>query len=231
VNETKKLAHEKRRKEILQVLRSGGALEQHANLQAEVSRLEAHVDHLKELSEKSSQRKKREAELKIEREQLRERLRTEMDDRSEAIDEAILEYESISSQLYGEAGRLIVDDTVNGPKLSFPIQGELSKGINSMRIFCFDMTLIRLLSRRSIGPGFLVHDSHLFDGVDERQVAIALAVGADTAVKANWQYIVTMNSDEIPPADLFPEGFDVGAHIHPKRLTDAPGGGLFGFEF
>lgn len=230
-NEVKKVQRESRRAEILQILRSGGALEQHANLQAEVARLEHHVTRLKELAGKTSEYRRREADLKIERENLRKRLRSELDEREETIRQAILDYESVSSQLYGDAGRLTIDDTLNGPKLEFPIQGERSKGINSMRIFCFDMTLVRLLSRRGFGPRFLIHDSHLFDGVDERQVATALAVGAATAAAAKWQYIVTMNSDEVPPKELYPEGFDVEKHIHPVRLTDAPGGGLFGFDF
>ena len=38
-------------------------------------------------------------------------------------------------------------------------------------IFCFDLMLADLATRRGLSPGFLIHDSHLFDGVDERQVA------------------------------------------------------------
>ena len=48
-------------------------------------------------------------------------------------------------------------------------------------IFCFDMMLMLLSLRRGRSPGFLVHDSHLFDGVDERQVGKALAIGGNLA--------------------------------------------------
>lgn len=40
----------------------------------------------------------------------------------------------------------------------------------------------------------MIHDSHLFDGVDVRQIAQALLLGA-RAVAENAQYIVTMSSD------------------------------------
>ena len=40
-----------------------------------------------------------------------------------------------------------------------------------MEIFCFDIALQQIVTKRYGGPGFLIHDSHLFDGVDERQVA------------------------------------------------------------
>ena len=99
-----------------------------------------------------------------------------------------------------------------------------------MQIFCFDMMLMRLCMKRKIGPGFLVHDSHLFDGVDGRQVAKALEVGARTAAELGFQYIVTMNSD-----DAFKEtnaNFDLQPYILPTRLTDATeDGGLFGIRF
>ncbi len=44
-----------------------------------------------------------------------------------------------------------------------------------MQIFSFDMMLIVLCQKRGIGPGYLIHDSHLFDGMDTRQIAKALA--------------------------------------------------------
>lgn len=90
--------------------------------------------------------------------------------------------------------------------------------------------LMRLCAKRGTGPGFLVHDSHLFDGVDGRQVVSALKVGSETAEELGFQYIVTMNED-----DAFKEtraGFDVYDHVIPVLLTDAKeDGGLFGFRF
>jgi uncharacterized protein YydD (DUF2326 family) len=92
------------------------------------------------------------------------------------------------------------------------------------------MMLMQLCTKRGLGPGFLVHDSHLFDGVDGRQVAKALEVGARTAEQLGFQYIVTMNSD-----DAFKEtnaNFDLNPYILPTRLTDATeDGGLFGIRF
>ncbi len=83
---------------------------------------------------------------------------------------------------------------------------------------------------RGIGLGFLFHDSHLFDGPDKRQVAKALQVGAQTAEKLGFQYIVTMNEDAVP-SDM-PSHFNFESHVVPTRLTDASeDGGLFGIRF
>ena len=55
---------------------------------------------------------------------------------------------------------------------------------------------MRLCAKRDMGSGFLIHDSHLFDGVDGRQVISALKLGAETAEELDFQYIVTMNEDD-----------------------------------
>ena len=89
---------------------------------------------------------------------------------------------------------------------------------------------MRLLSERGLGTGFLVHDSHLFDGVDERQIANALQVGATLASDFGFQYIVTLNSDTLPSD--YGGNFNVEDYLVPVRLTDATeDGGLFGIRF
>jgi uncharacterized protein YydD (DUF2326 family) len=81
-----------------------------------------------------------------------------------------------------------------------------------------------------IGPKFLIHDSHLFDGVDERQIAKALVVGKQTAEACGWQYIVTLNEDMIP--ESLPKDFILKDYTLPVTLTDDDeDGGLFGFRF
>jgi uncharacterized protein YydD (DUF2326 family) len=99
-----------------------------------------------------------------------------------------------------------------------------------MQIFCFDMMLTLLSIERGRSPGFLIHDSHLFDGVDERQVGTALALGARLAEEHGFQYIVSLNTDDVPSE--VPEGFNINDHILDVRLSDSTDdGGLFGFRF
>src|SRR3546814_9567131 len=84
-------------------------------------------------------------------------------------------------------------DLAGGPQFEVHIDGQRSKGITNMQIFCFDLMLTEISIRNGRGPRFLIHDSHLFDGVDERQVAKALQLGAERAQADGFQYIVTMN--------------------------------------
>jgi uncharacterized protein YydD (DUF2326 family) len=74
---------------------------------------------------------------------------------------------------------------------------------------------MQLCAARGIEPGFVIHDRHLFDGVDERQVAGALAAGAKKPANCKWQNIITMNSDPIPRG--FPDGFNLAPHRLPVR--------------
>ncbi|MBC8002839.1 MAG: DUF2326 domain-containing protein [Opitutaceae bacterium] len=55
-----------------------------------------------------------------------------------------------------------------------------------MRIFCFDRMLMQRMQERKMGPGFLAHDSHLFDGVNGQQII----TGLKAAVRLSFQYIV-----------------------------------------
>jgi uncharacterized protein YydD (DUF2326 family) len=219
-----------RRAQVMGILQSHGALDQFQRLQAETSQQAAVVETLRQRFAAAEKLESTKTELKVERDLLTLRLRRDFTEQSGRIDDAIRAFEETSSQLYESAGSMQVEPTANGPAFKFPMQGSRSKGIKNMQIFCFDMMLMRLCHQRGIGPGFLVHDSHLFDGVDGRQVIRALRVAAQTANELGFQYLVTMNED-----DAFKEteaGFDLGEYVLPVRLTDATeDGGLFGVRF
>ena len=219
-----------RRGEILGILKSYGALEQFLKLQGELGRLESEVQSLRQRFEAAEQLDGTKNELEIERNRLTIRLRRDFAEQKDQLAEAIVAFEETSQRLYESAGSMTVDETSNGPMFKFPMQGERSKGIKNMQIFCFDMMLMRLCSKRRVGPGFLIHDSHLFDGVDGRQVISALRLGAEISSELGFQYIVTMNEDDAFKETI--EDFDLNDYVLATRLTDATeDGGLFGIRF
>ncbi|MFY1597060.1 DUF2326 domain-containing protein [Micromonospora sp. WMMD737] len=69
-----------------------------------------------------------------------------------------------------------IDDLSCSLRINSHIDSDDSTGIRSMVIFCFDLTVSVLAHRARRAPDFLVHDSYLFDGVDDRQLAAALGV-------------------------------------------------------
>lgn len=230
LRDSRKTQLDQRRAEIMGILRSHGALDQFLKLQGELGRHESELESLRQRFEAAEQLEGTKNELEIERNRLTLRLRRDFSEQKDRLAEAIVAFEETSQRLYESAGSMTVDETSNGPVFKFPMQGQRSKGIKNMQIFCFDMMLMRLCAKRQIGPRFLIHDSHLFDGVDGRQVISALRLGSEISQELGFQYIVTMNED-----DAFKEtiaGFDLNDHVLRTRLTDATDhGGLFGIRF
>lgn len=97
----------------------------------------------------------------------------------------------------------------------------------------FDIVCLISGIRSNRAPRILVHDSHLFDAIDGRQIASCLNIGARLAEQHGFQYIVTLNSDDLESVESQSEGaFDAAPYIMSTRLTDATqDGGLFGFRF
>ena len=228
--QVQRTALDSRRSQLMQLLSSGGALDEFVALESEAARAEGEVRELERQYEIAERFESTKAQTDRRQQELLVQLRGDHNDRADRLSRAIVLFEQFSRRLYDQRrGSLIVRETLKGPEFDVEIAGKGSVGIDSMQILCFDFTLITLLSERDTGPGFLIHDSHIFDGVDERQVASALMLGAELANKLRFQYIVTLNSDSIPD---FPSSFDFDSHVNPVKLTDATeDGGLFGFRF
>jgi uncharacterized protein YydD (DUF2326 family) len=217
-----------RKSEIMGILHSHGALEEYTNLQSELSGVEAETESIRQRFVAARQLEEEKTKLEGDRNKLYSQLQKNYQEERETINRAVVLFEKISSMLYSQSGSFTIQESENGPKFDFHIQGRGSKGIDNMQIFCFDLMIMLLSRERNMGPDFLIHDSHLFDGVDERQIAKALQIGSELAEKNNFQYIVTMNSDDLPEET---NDFKINQYILPVKLTDATeDGGLFGIR-
>ncbi|MEV5317117.1 DUF2326 domain-containing protein [Streptomyces sp. NPDC052687] len=100
-----------------------------------------------------------------------------------------------------------------------------------MSIYSYDIALAQVWQGALVSPGFLIHDSLLFEGVDERQIALALDYGKQACKRLDFQYIALINSDNLPIADLREIGLQWQDHVR-LRLGDArPEDALLGFRF
>jgi len=218
------------RLEILQTLSSRGAIDQLQKLQAEQSRVAAETEELRRRLDTATRIEETRTKLTIERAQVQQSTLADHREHDSVIREAVLLFEDFSRRISDHEGSLMIDVTENGPMFSVQVEGGRSVGIRNMQVFCFDLMLSVLWAQRGMGPGFLFHDSHLFDGVDERQVAAALQLGCEQSNEHGFQYIVTLNSDMIPQREFSPD-FDFDNFVNPVRLSDAEEtGGLFGLR-
>jgi uncharacterized protein YydD (DUF2326 family) len=218
------------RADLLQTLQTHRALDEYTRLNAahveDVARLrdiELRIQRLRDFEEGQS-------EVTIKQEELQRQARNDLEDRQPRISQAISLFNEHSQALYHAPGKLVIDVTPSGYKFNVEIERSGSQGIDSMKIFCYDLMLARLWAEHEPNPGVLIHDSMIFDGVDERQIALALELAHSESTRRGFQYICTLNSDTLPHSE-FSEGFDIGQFVR-LRLTDtSTDGSLFGIRF
>ena len=206
------------------------ALDQYMKLHGAFSKLDAEIELMSKKLEAVENLDDKTVDLKIERHNLQRKMRIDHVERDKAISDAIVSFADISNELYDEPGKFMIDSTDNGPAFEFDIPGKKSTGKTKMQVFCLDMTLMKLWVNDTKRPDVLIHDSVMFDGVDERQIAKALFIGAEMAEEYNFQYIVTMNSDDMPDMLNYPE-FKLKNYRVDLNITDTETGGLLGLRF
>ncbi|WP_030018967.1 ABC-three component system protein [Streptomyces monomycini] len=218
--------------ETLSALRDGGALDGLTALQQLLAQKQAALEALRKQHETAQYMEASQREIAAQRVELQEELELDLEERGEQTREATWLFARFARRLYGQDRQayLTIRAGTSSLEISAHVDSQGSVGINKMVIFCLDLTAAVIAHRHDRGPDFLVHDSHLFDGVDDRQVTEALILASEVTEQEGLQYIVTFNSDKLERARL--GGFDPSPYLIEPRLTDAyDEGGLFGFRF
>ena len=219
-----------KRAKIMRILETHGAVEELVAMQARHketierrAEVSSRLGTLKEIGRKN-------AAINAEMVRLCELAESDFDASKGQRRDAILAFNRYSEMLYNAPGRLSIDMTEGAYRFDVEIERSGSKGIGNMKIFCYDLVLASLWAGRSPSPGFLAHDSEIFDGVDERQVALALQTAAKESERLGIQYICAINSDTAPH-DEFGGDFDFGSHVAITLTDKGNDGGLLGIRF
>lgn len=151
-------------------------------------------------------------------------------ERKSILDQFFNDFSSFTAELYGKPGSLFILPEKDDYSFTVEMEKRGSDGVRQMGIFCFDLALLKTQDRFGREVSFLVHDTPLFDAVDDRQRALALEI-ADRETRAmHGQYICTMNSDKVPRND-FSKEFNFDSHVV-RTLSDAkPSDSLLGIHF
>lgn len=231
ISELESIIEEKteQRASRLEVLQTHGALEEYTRLQELYLEIRSNLNDINQRIDELRKVEEGKIALRIEKELLKQRTRRDYEERHTQAERAITLFNANSQALYDAPGTLVINVGSNGFQFNVEIERDRSEGIGKMKIFCYDLMLAQLWSQRSPSPNILVHDSTLFDGVDERQVALALELAATESEERGFQYICTLNSDMIPWEEFSPE-FNFESYIR-LRLTDDEGGNLLGVSF
>jgi uncharacterized protein YydD (DUF2326 family) len=109
-------------------------------------------------------------------------------------------FRELTKKLYPQSASGITINVKKGEnQLAFTIDpridSDASDGINSVKIFCYDLTL--LFEGKNHNIKFVFHDSRIFDSIDERQLAVMFRILYDVFLSADKQYIATVNQNQL----------------------------------
>ena len=116
----------------------------------------------------------------------------DMKERTTQRNKAITAFGEFSSYLYNEFGTLLINLDVNGFEFGIDIPRFIKSRYWKHESILYDLTHAKIWSKKKHSPGFTIHDSMVFDGVDERQRAGALQLAKITSEKEGFQYICTL---------------------------------------
>lgn len=224
-----------RRALVMQLLNETVALDTFLTAQRDLAEQEASVADLERRLETANSINTINDTIKLKTAELVSSMRSELQDREDSLDEAISLFGVLGAEIYTDReSSLLISPTAKGILSVKPrISGDASTGVRSVETFMLDMVCAIAATKANRAPRILVHDSHLFDAIDGRQVASCLNIGARLAEAHGLQYVVTLNSDFLESVESQSDGaFDAAPYILNTRLTDETDtGGLFGFRF
>ena len=223
---------DEKRAEILELLSTSMALEAYTKAQEDLTDLDARIAKLELRIEDYERLEDMDSSLKRMRLDAIESVKTELKDNDDVIIEVTGLFVSICEEIYSDRkARLLFEVTNKGVlKVEPKIDGDDSKGIKEVSIFAFDLACVIIGSEGGYIPSFLIHDSHLFDAMDDRQLCSCLNIGARLSDEYGVQYIVLLNTDRLEAAERI--GFDRADYPISTILTDkGDDSGLFGFRF
>lgn len=232
-NEAEEARIGEERAKALSIIDSFRALDEYNQLHERLADLRHDRDKIAEALRQRREIDNTDDEIATERRHVISHGRRVHDEREAVRARAIELFNNNSRALYGEGshGTLEIAFTTRGSfSFNVDIQGEGSQGIEKMKLFCFDLMLAQLWAGRGTTPGFVFHDSHIFDGVDDRQKAAALRLAAQQAEEHGFQYICSFNSNDLPGQDLLGELY-LATHTRLVLTDVGPQGKLLGRDF
>jgi uncharacterized protein YydD (DUF2326 family) len=118
-------------------------------------------------------------------------------------------FNSFAEQFYeNKTSGIIIENNEGENQNRFNIEATIDSdsgdGVNNVKIFCFDWTLLKTQNNHNIK--YIFHDSRLISEIDPRQIAIMFEIAKFNTTEHDLQYIITSNQKEL---DSLKEVFDV----------------------
>lgn len=176
------------------------ALDQYTAVINQIAELTADVQKLKDYKSIQLEYSNRAADLEGQLSEEVKKANSYLEDTKPIRDQAFAIFSNYVARFYPKALAGITlhnDDGNNQTRFSLDvrIENDSSDGINEVRIFCYDLTLLTLQQGHKVG--FIFHDSRLYANMDVRQRATLFRLANEVSKKMGYQYIATLNPDAI----------------------------------
>jgi uncharacterized protein YydD (DUF2326 family) len=221
-----RLEHERQRE--LQVLRTHRALDDFVELQRKAGELVGSVRSMSSRIEELRLIRKGKSAIQAARLDLSLRTQEDFEERLAGVSSTIARFNEIFDSLYKASADLVIDPSASGYKYKVSIPRQGSHGFAKVSIFAYDLCNTEKWNSSTPSLGFLAHDSTVFDGVDERQTARSIDLASRSADDLDYQYVLTINSDDVPHSELKKLDFDPDEHTVLELFDNSPEGGLLG---
>lgn len=194
--------------EKLKMLESTGALDDYRVLTDELSASRVRLERLESYQKLMEEYKIK--QLQIENQLNEENIETinYLKRQKNIIDEDIFIFQQLAQQFYeNKRAGIKIENNEGENLLRYKIEAEIehdkSDGINQVKLFCFDFTILKNHFNHKVN--FLFHDSRLLDPMDPRQRASVFNIAYEECRVNGFQYIISANEDAI---DSLREEFD-----------------------
>lgn len=209
--------------EKLNLLNSTGSLEEYAKLNEQITQLTLKYKKLTEYKDLLNSYKRKIDSIK--EEFVKENSETNKYlEKNESLKRKNIEvFNSFADQFYGNkpSGIIIENDegeNQNRFKIEATIDSDSGDGVNSVKIFCFDWTILKNQLNHKIG--FLFHDSRLLSEMDPRQIATMFRLADSNSKENHLQYIISANQKELDAVKMEMLDEDFNSIIEKNVIED-----------
>jgi uncharacterized protein YydD (DUF2326 family) len=176
------------------------ALDLFVSLSNKSAELKAEHDNLKKYQDLQTEYKSKEREAEKNLLELSEITELYLNEIKTETAELRDYFRNLSKIFYPDSvAGITIDNNDGNNQLRFDIEAKIesdaSDGINNVKIFCYDLTI--LFKGHNHKVNFVFHDSRLFDGTDERQKADMFKIVYDKFADIDKQYIATVNQNQL----------------------------------
>lgn len=186
--------------QLLSYLDTHGALDEYTSLNKKISDLKIRKKRLDEYHNIIKSYKKKLRDIQTEYAEQNKESEEYLDSIESLLEKIMVTFRDLSKTFYDKKPggiRITNNEGENTQRfeISAKIQDDSSDGVNEVKIFCFDMTLLLLQLNHKMK--FLFHDSRLFSNMDPRQRYTLFKIAYQKTQNSNFQYIATVNEDTL----------------------------------